>query len=1095
LSLIGYLSYVKRYQLLFVSFLLLATTGIKAQQPLFRALSPAVSGLDFSNVVLESRDRNIGKYDYFYNGGGVAVGDINNDGLPDIFFTGNDVNDALYLNRGKLHFEKATNAGILPGGWSTGATMVDINNDGWLDIYVCRSGPDYQENNTPNLLYINNRNGTFSEQAAKYGIAGNELSTQAVFYDMDLDGDLDLLVLNHGVRNLANTARDWMQTVRNLPEETYRRFSNTLYKNENGSYVDISREAGVLQAGFGLGVAIADFDRNALPDVFVANDFFLPDQILMLNNQGAYSDLINLKFPHVTFSSMGCDAADINNDGWIDLAVLDMRPSTHEGHMTMHMDMPESDMLFLEREMQFLPQEMHNAIYINNGLGVMTDIAQMLGADATDWSWSVLLADLDNDGWKDMFITNGYYRETMDSDWRLQLIRYIKEGNLNDSLYFEHLMRAPRMPVHNFVYKNIDGYAWEDKTSEWGMDAPGYTHGAAYADLDLDGDLDIITNSLDAPAGLFENTAGNKGRYLRLVDTSGRLLCAELYAEGTYQMVASGVTRGYQSSVEPVLHFGFGALTPDSVVLTWTTGIATTIQKPPFNEVLTVGPEGNKPSEYIYEGENLLFLNETARLIQPPFYHTAAKSQDPVAYPNIPLSQSHEGPALAVGDVNGDGLEDFFIGGTAQQPGDLYVQGAANLFTVVQQSIWNDGGKMETVDAAFFDADGDGDMDLYLGNGGGAAFGKSPEQLQDILLLNNGLGVFEKADLPQMWNSTGVVLPLDFDADGDMDLFIGGRTVPGKYPAIPRSYLLENKNGKFTDITADYALLTYPGMITDALWTDWDGADGKELVLVGEWMAPRVFQFNRKGIKEISAKDIAELKGMWNCIIPLDADGDGDEDYFLGNIGKNSIWHPDMQNPVYLYANKDNAQQLFTATTHNGAILPGLSREPMLRLLRLPVETYADNHTYAGATVPELLGKAGWEDYTRLQINTVEHLWLINEGRGNYSIEAAPDEVQLSAVYDAVVNDFNGDGLADMVLAGNNTHMDMHLGLLDAGTGLFLAGKLGQLPQPNMLSVKTGVFLPNDVRSMTMITLAEGNKKAFLVGKNNSRLNILVWNR
>lgn len=1090
----GYLSYVKRYPM-FLYALFLGTAVINAQEPLFKALTPEKSGLDFANQVLESPGRNIGKYDYFYNGGGVAIGDINNDGLPDIFFTGNDVNDALYVNKGNLQFERATAAEILPGGWSTGVTMVDINSDGWLDIYVCRSGPDYQVIPTPNLLYINNRNGTFSEQAERYGIAGNELSTQAVFFDMELDGDLDLFLLNHSVRNIANAARDWMEAMRDLPNEEYRRYCNTLYRNDNGVYTDISQETGVLQAGFGLGVAVADFDRNALADLFIANDFFLPDQLLMLNNQGSYADMINLKFPHVTFSSMGCDAADINNDGWPDLAVLDMRPSSHEGHMTMHMDMPESERLFLERQMQFLPQEMHNAVYINNGLGVMTDIAQMMQADATDWSWSVLFADLDNDGWKDMFVTNGYYRETMDSDWRLQLIRYIKDGQLNDSLYFEHLMRAPRKPVHNFVYKNINGYTWEDKSAEWGLDMIGYSHGAAYADLDLDGDLDLVINNLDTPAGLYENRRGNKGRYIRLADTSGLLLCAELYAQGTYQMQTSGVTKGYQSTVEPVLHFGFSNLTPDSIVLTWKTGVTTTLIQPPFNALLMIGPNGDKPSEYIYEGEDLLFINETARLIQPPYYHSGAKGQDPNIYANIPLSQSHEGPALAVADINGDGRDDFFIGGTTQLSGTIYVQDTSGSFNEWKQFYEGVAEKMETTDAAFFDADGDGDMDLYLGNGGGAAMEKTPGLLQDILLLNDGSGSFSRTNLPEMSTSTGVVLPLDFDADGDLDIFIGGRTVPGKYPEIPRSYLLENNNGIFSDVTGAYPELSYLGMITDAIWTDWDGVSGNELLLVGEWMTPRVFSFSKRGIKEITSKEMAQLPGLWNCIIPSDADNDGDIDYFLGNIGNNSVWHPTREDPVYLFANKDNVRQLFTATGYDGAVWPTLSRDPMLRLLQLPLETFAENLTYAKATVPDLIDRAGWDNYTQWQANTIKHIWLINNGKGNYSIVEAADETQISAVYDGVAFDFNQDELSDLIIAGNNTHTDMHLGLLDAGTGLLLTGVPDQLPQPNMLSTKTGVFLPNDVRSMALITLGDGKKPAVLVGKNNSRLNILVWNR
>ena len=1038
----------------------------------FTAMDKMQTGLDFTNSIREEAGRNIGAYDYFFNGGGVAIGDVNNDGRPDIFLTGNDTDDQLLLNQGNWQFINASkSAGIRSGGWSTGVTMADVNSDGWLDIYVCRSGPDFATTSTANLLYLNQGDGTFKEVAKEYGIAGNDLSTQAVFFDMDNDGDLDLFVLNHAVRNWANTEADWHAFVDRMDPDTYARYCNKLYRNDNNKWTDISRESGIYEIGFGLGVAITDYDLDGFLDIYVANDFFLPDRLWMHQENGTYRDELSSKVSHTTMSSMGADANDLNNDGWPDLMVLDMSPSTHAGHMTMWMDM--------SMPMAAGPlQVMHNNLFMNRGIGIMSETARMAGVASTDWSWAVLMADLDNDGWKDICITNGYYRETMDMDWRRRMTEGVQAGTLDADAYFKLLQEAPRMPTKNFIFRNEKGWQFSDVSDSWGLTTPDYAQGAAWGDLDADGDLDLVFNRLGEAAAVYRNDNG--GNFIRFQSTGEQPRQIELFQSASSQTQYGQWSRGYQSSVEPVFHFGLGNdTTIDSALITWADGSVRKLIGPQANSTITIdrnaGEETVDPQ--VFEP---LFLNQSSRQISPIYYHSENRFDDNTIQPFIPHQTGYEGPALAVADVNGDGREDFYVGGASGFSGALYLQDSTAKFHPFQASGILVNKQAEETAAIFFDADGDGDQDLYIGCGGGNDMQGKESYFQDLLFLNDGTGMFTPTELPEIKVPTSVVVPIDYDNDGDTDLFIGGSSMPGSYPNASGCYLLQNDGGKFSDVTATYAeTFSNLGPVGDAVAGHFTGADQLSIIVVGEWTSPKLITFGKK--KATVADAGAAYSGLWRSatVIP----GEGKDQVLLGNQGWNDMFHPtaDAALELYMFAGAKGLS-LIPAMQQGSRSWPMLMPMELEDLLPETAGKYTDAHALAHADMDALLSGISW---TKKEVFITTSCIAELDDKGNWQFTELPAEAQVSPVFAAVVSDKN-----EVLLAGNESHTGMMITPQDAGIGLLLTNEKG-FWRSHPLAVETGVLIPNDVRAMQRIHLADG-KHGILIAKNSSRLNLLV---
>ncbi|MDN5213742.1 VCBS repeat-containing protein [Fulvivirgaceae bacterium BMA12] len=1081
----------------------LISWNLCGQHKKFQLLPSSVTNIRFTNWVEPTARMNVFISPYFYNGGGVAVGDINNDGLSDIFFVANFGPDKLYLNKGDMIFEDISLSANVIGvkSWETGVTMCDINNDGWLDIYVSRSGlmPD-----TPsqNLLYVNNKDNTFTEQASVYGLADISHTTQASFFDYDLDGDLDVFLLNHNVKRI--TPESMTFTFRDIF------VGDKLYRNDEGKFTDVSEEAGILGStiGYGLGVMIGDVNQDGWPDVYVSNDYIENDYLYINNGNGSFSECIKEQMPHIPLYSMGGDMADFNNDGLLDLMTLDM---TAEDNFRQKANMagmdPEKFWATVNAGKHY--QYMVNCLQLNNGKGSFSDVAAMAGVSYSDWSWGAVFADFDNDGLKDQFITNGY-RVTLSKDfinWYKEREKFLSMRPVHERDYAaetrEAMNNVPSEKVKNYMFRNKGNLSFEPVTESWGLDEPSFSNGFAHADLDNDGDLDLVLNNLDHQAFVYENMGMTTNNYLRIKFQGPAQNKLGLGAKVTVrigsreQFQEHYITRGYQSSVEPVMHFGLGHTRQiDEIEVIWFDGKVELLKNVKPNRLLTLSyTNAAEPVNSIKKPEANHFREITGEL-GIDFRHIENEFDDFEEQILLPHKLSQFGPALAVSDVNGDGLDDFYVGGARGQAGVLYFQGKDGRFSASTNAPWQIHDQSEDLDALFFDADTDGDPDLYVVSGGNE-YEINDTLLQDRLYLNNGLGAFTYAAeaLPAMLVSGGVVKAGDLDGDGDPDLFVGGRLTPGQYPRSPRSYILENNMGVFTDITAVAApSLNRPGMITDATWSDFNGDNRPDLVVVGEWMPVHIL-LNKKGkLEELPFREgFKENTGWWFSVTSADMDGDGDMDLIAGNLGNNYKYQANKQEPFNIYAkdfDQNGRWDIVLGYYNDHELYPVRGLQCSSQQIPGIQRKFNSYNAFAGATLMDIYEEMNIDQALKYSATNFSSSYIENLGDGKFNIRALPPRAQLAPVNDIIIEDFDDDKHKDILLAGNLYGSEVETPRADAGTGLLLRGD-GQGNFSEVPPHLSGLLVNGNVKKMRTIQLNKWGK-AVLVAVNNQPLRVIA---
>ena len=1052
--------------------------------PLFTLLTSEETGIHFSNDLEEGPNTNVMVYEYFYNGGGVALGDVNNDGLQDIYFTANMKDNKLYLNKGKMQFDDiSVDAGVSgrPGPWKTGVTMADINGDNKLDIYVCYSGKLRGEKRR-NELFINDgwdNTGLphFTEQGELYGLADSSYSTQASFFDYDRDGDLDMLLLNHSI--VRRTSLD-EPTIQSLLKQNDHLSGLKLFKNNSNKFIEVSGEAKILSTvlSHGLGAAVSDVNNDGWPDFYISNDYLEPDFLYINNKNGTFTDQLQTSLGHTSFFSMGNNISDINNDGLTDILTLDMLPE--DNHRQKLLFAPDNyEKIDINIRSGFYHQFMSNMLHINNGNGSFSEIAQLSGISNTDWSWAPLIADYDNDGWKDLYVTNGYLRDYTNMDFLKYMGDYLQNRQVmrKDLLDLVHAM--PSSNVVNYMLKNDGKLGFKNTTEQWGMNKPGNSNGAAYADLDNDGDLDLVINNINEAAFVYQNNSNKelKNHYLEIKlegeggNTSGIGAKITLYKDGVRQLLEQVPSRGYQSSVSPVLHFGLGENNKiDSLVVTWQGGKQQTLTSVVADKLVTL-QEKNSDDTYQPPGIPTAIYREVNPLIN--YQDKGTLINDFKRQPLLLNPLSFSGPCMVKGDCNGDGLDDIFTGGGDGQAGKLYLQQKGGQFVEKKQGAFEEDMLSEDADAVFFDANRDGYQDLYVASGGYHNYTPGDVLLQDRLYINDGKGNFTKTinALPQMLVSKSCVRVADINGDTYPDLFVGGRVIPGRYPESPGSYILTNDGkGRFTDATKTWApSLRNAGMVTDASWVDINGDSKMDLVLVGEWM-PVTILVNRSGRLEDKTTDYLEraFSGWWNKLLVGDFNHDGKPDLMVGNHGLNTQCKVSEKQPAEMYYkdfDENGSVDPILCFYIKDTSYPYVSRDELLDQMSNMRTRFADYKSYADATLKDIFTKDELSNSVHLKADHLKTTYFESAADGKLHEKNLPLAVQYAPVFTITPLDYNNDGNEDVLFCGNINHARLRFGKYDANYGVLLKGD-GRGNFSYINQQQSGFNLRGDVRSV-----------------------------
>ncbi len=1070
---------------------------------LFTLLEPSETGLDFFNHLQETKEINYVSCLNCYNGGGVAVGDVDNDGDLDVFFTGQQVPSRLYRNVGEFQFEDMTDeAGIVwPGGWATGVTMVDINRDGWLDIYVCRSLKFEKREDRRNLLYINQGDGTFKEEAQSYGIDDPGFSTHANFFDYDRDGDLDMYLMARPSAEVPLTySRTERVRLRQDPDVRDKLFRN----NGDNTFSDVSAEAGIVNYAYGLSCTVADINNDGWPDIYVANDFIETDFIYINNGDGTFTNRIEEMFAHISNFSMGSDISDFNNDGLLDVCVVDMVAEDHYRNKVL-MGAMDSETFWMALDSGYHYQYMANMLQVNNGNGTFSEIGQMAGISKTDWSWAVLFGDYDNDGLKDLFVSNGILRDVRHNDYIPVLQKAFTDAERRfTKRNFELLLESPSTRIKNYGYHNNGDYTFAKKTHEWGLDRASFSNGAVYVDIDKDGDLDLITNNVNDTAFVYRNNARQlyDNDYIRfdLRDAKGS---PEVYgarvildfADGEMQMQELTNVRGYLSMPELVLHFGLGKdHKPTKATIIWPNGTYQTIDSPAPNQVHKVQPAPDaKPWDYTRHNNTEPMVRE----IDPSrrglnAMHHETPYDDFRTEILLPHRMSQHGPGVAVGDVDGNGTDDFYLGGASGYPGTLRLQGLDGNFEQKSVAAFDRDASYEDLGVLFFDADGDADLDLYVVSGSNEFESDSP-MLQDRLYLGDGKGGFERARgaLPEMISSGSCVVAGDYDGDGDLDLFVGGRVIPNAYPRPAHSWLLRNDGGKFTDVTEEVSPeLRAPGLVTAAVWTDYDANGSLDLIVVGEWMPISIFKnVDGKLMSMVQNFKMDSTAGWWNSIVVGDFDNDGDNDYVIGNLGKNTKFKAEPDKPTHVYYNDfdtNGVGDIVLAYQKDAEVCyPVRGRECSSEQMPMLTKKFPTYDTWGRATLQDVYGEEMLQKSLHLQSFGMASVYVENQGNGRFDIRKLPMRAQFAPIYGMNVIDFNGDSNLDVVVVGNNYGAEVETIRYDASIGLVLLGD-GKGNFSDMPVMESGLFVHGDAKAAVSLNDAATGNPLMLVTHNNS---------